>query len=261
MTISTTNNNAGTGAIVFGNTADNTDFTGKILTFEEDITSNIVSPNLFLSGTGTMQFNSTGGSLTLNGENTMEGTLTRSNSNGGTVVVNINANQNAIKKLNLWGADILTLNIHTDVTDVTFLSTDGTWAATLNIVGFKNYVIKFGTTLTQAQLDAITLNGVAVSAGYFTQVDGKIVESAAANTENNTLSEVVVYPNPAQDDLNISAPVGSEITITNIAGIQVKSLQADSKNTKLSVSGLNSGIYIVKVVSEGKSYVTKVVVQ
>lgn len=80
------------------------------------------------------------------------------------------------------------------------------------------------------------------------------------SNEVNVLEGIQVYPNPAADVVNVSAPVGSVITLSNLAGATVKSVIATSDSTSISVSGLASGLYVARVTSEGKSFVSKLVV-
>ncbi|MDG2280177.1 MAG: T9SS type A sorting domain-containing protein [Flavicella sp.] len=144
-----------------------------------------------------------------------------------------------------------TYNATFDLSEVGQINTWTQLQAQINISTLGDSPTKFWTTLNFTSAPVSTI----------VYLDDLLVTKGSLIAKAEVLDNVSVYPNPAKENLNISAPAGSEITITNIAGVHVKSLQADSKNTKLSVSGLNSGIYIVKVVSEGKSYVTKVVVQ
>ena len=161
-----------TNIATFSSTADNSGYSGTMTTFEKEITSNIASPNLFLSSNATFQFNNTAGGLILNGENSVEGTISRTGSNIGISIVSINANQNNIGTLNLNASDpdvILQLDVNATVTDIVFNNTGSIWGATLDIVGFNSGVINFGTSLSTTQLDAITLNGLVQTAGTITQ--------------------------------------------------------------------------------------------
>lgn len=72
----------------------------------------------------------------------------------------------------------------------------------------------------------------------------------------NALEGVSVYPNPVSDVLNVNAPVGSVIEVYNTLGAVVKS--AKGTNT-VSVSDLASGLYLLKVTNNGKTYQDKIV--
>ncbi|WP_166461137.1 T9SS type A sorting domain-containing protein [Flavicella sediminum] len=81
------------------------------------------------------------------------------------------------------------------------------------------------------------------------------------SNEVNVLEGLQIYPNPASEIVNISAEAGSRISLSNLAGATVRSLEATSGTSSVSVSDLPSGIYIVTVVSEGKTAVSKLVIK
>ncbi|MGA9639459.1 T9SS type A sorting domain-containing protein [Flavobacterium sp.] len=262
LTVSSTTTNPGTGNVVFGSTANNATFAGSILTFTQEIVSNIISPQVFLPTDATMLFNSTGGTLTLNGANTMQGKINRSaGATAGTSIVNFNANQTNMGLLLMSGSasPVLKFVINGSVSNLTFSSTSPDWGTgTLDIVGFKDDVLTIGgTSLTTDQLNAITLNGVAQTAGYFSQrANGFIVKTTSLGVKENTLEGVSIYPNPATDVLNVTAPEGSIIEIYNTLGAIVKT----AKETNLvPVSDLASGLYLVKVSKNGQFYQDKIV--
>lgn len=62
-------------------------------------------------------------------------------------------------------------------------------------------------------------------------------------------SIVNIFPNPAQDLLNISAEVGSTITVLDLQGKVVKTNLSDNYTTTLDIKNLTASVYIVQVVS------------
>jgi hypothetical protein len=81
------------------------------------------------------------------------------------------------------------------------------------------------------------------------------------SNESNQLEDVNIYPNPVEDELSVKAPLGSEITIFNTAGQNVKNTTSSGSITKISVNEIPSGLYIVKISNNGKTYNQKVVVK
>jgi hypothetical protein len=64
--------------------------------------------------------------------------------------------------------------------------------------------------------------------------------------ENN--SQIQIYPNPASGELFISsAPIGSEISISDMSGRVLLNEKINSENQKIDVSNLKSGVYLAKV--------------
>ena len=70
---------------------------------------------------------------------------------------------------------------------------------------------------------------------------------STASIDKNNLLEISLYPNPAKGTLNISAKNTIEsATIYNVLGKKVKSFPVNANTSSLDVSGLSTGIYILK---------------
>ena len=77
----------------------------------------------------------------------------------------------------------------------------------------------------------------------------KIVGSAedTASIDKNNLSNVSLYPSPAQNELTISAEnTIQNVTVYNVLGRKVQSFNVNATSMKLDVSSLSTGIYILK---------------
>jgi hypothetical protein len=65
------------------------------------------------------------------------------------------------------------------------------------------------------------------------------------------LNKIQIYPNPANGELFISsAPIGSEISISDMSGRVLLTEKINSNNHKIDVSNLKSGIYLAKIGDE-----------
>lgn len=85
--------------------------------------------------------------------------------------------------------------------------------------------------------------------------------STGINSIENNLS-LSVFPNPAQNELNISVSNASTInmvTINNLQGQQVYRESNIPNNSKLDVSTLPQGVYFIEVVSKGKIAIEKII--
>ena len=58
---------------------------------------------------------------------------------------------------------------------------------------------------------------------------------------------ITVYPNPAQDFLNVQAPLGSKVEILNTIGQLVFSLVVEQEFSSIQISSLPAGAYMVRV--------------
>ena len=71
-----------------------------------------------------------------------------------------------------------------------------------------------------------------------------LILAAKSNlTETESVSDLMIYPNPATDYVSITAETGSNVVITDMNGRCVKSFVAKTEHTEL--SGLTAGTYLV----------------
>jgi hypothetical protein len=81
------------------------------------------------------------------------------------------------------------------------------------------------------------------------------------STENFSISNIDVYPNPASDALNISIPYSyNKVSgrIVDLSGREVLTLP--NMSNKIDVSGLSNGMYVLDVTINNKSFQQKFVV-
>lgn len=86
----------------------------------------------------------------------------------------------------------------------------------------------------------------------------------AGNTNQFDLPEVLVYPNPTRQQINISYKNGfiKEVKIFDISGKEVKKLSVNNTQSVLSIHDLPSGMYILKILCDkGESIYKKIVKQ
>ena len=83
--------------------------------------------------------------------------------------------------------------------------------------------------------------------------------SIVKNIQN---SSITVFPNPAKDILNIalSEEMNGTLSLYDIQGSMVLTQSVDGKQSQLSTASLQNGIYVLTVVSENSSYVSRVVI-
>ena len=72
------------------------------------------------------------------------------------------------------------------------------------------------------------------------------------NVDEITDNEIVIYPNPAQNIVKLSAVSGqmSEVKIYNILGMLVEEIEITSEEMEINISDYNSGVYFVEVDGE-----------
>jgi Secretion system C-terminal sorting domain len=95
-----------------------------------------------------------------------------------------------------------------------------------------------------------------------TDLDGKQTNSFVVSvTLGNKPVNISVYPNPARDHIKIDFPSNGryEVDLLNIAGQSMNNhIVTTSDNLILNLSGLKSGIYIVRIIHEGTTESKKI---
>ena len=71
--------------------------------------------------------------------------------------------------------------------------------------------------------------------------------------------QLVVYPNPAGNELNIESPDYGLLSGYNQAGQKVLELNIDTGNSRIDLSRLKKGIYLFKVVTKNNTFIRKVI--
>ncbi len=106
-------------------------------------------------------------------------------------------------------------------------------------------------TITVTAQDTITIKTYLVS---FTV--------GTINVQTNSLVELKVSPNPAENYLDITSnEVISSVYIINLAGQELIHSRADVSNLRLNISSLKSGVYIVRIQTDKGTSVKKLVKQ
>lgn len=88
----------------------------------------------------------------------------------------------------------------------------------------------------------------------------KVIDSITGITPPNIDEDIVIFPSPIEDVLNIEASDAiREVRIVDIAGRIVKQAQQEGKKYEISVSELPSGVYLLQITKDsGQRFVHKV---
>jgi hypothetical protein len=100
------------------------------------------------------------------------------------------------------------------------------------LVYFRKGAEEWGTPLTISEIDPVALS-----------------------------SEILVYPNPVTDIIQISLPSDdySSLEIINSQGQCVLSKNRPSKKTNLNLKGFAKGVYLLRVIKKNKVEITRVI--
>ena len=72
-------------------------------------------------------------------------------------------------------------------------------------------------------------------------------------------TEIAVYPNPVKDNLNIRVNGTYQYSVFNSVGQEVMSGSSDGQS--VSISGLNKGLYIVRIITGSETHIQKIIVE
>lgn len=72
-------------------------------------------------------------------------------------------------------------------------------------------------------------------------------------------NSVTLYPNPTQGVINVKAESAANISVFNVMGEQVASVQSSTTISKVDISNLSEGPYVVKATTNDKVITRKVI--
>ncbi len=111
-------------------------------------------------------------------------------------------------------------------------------------------------------LDVLQLNGIDIENGHTHAVttDVEILASFKLRTgiENGISKNIRVYPNPVEGMLHIEASVDiEEVRIYSLDGRLTR--QAAHPQSRIDMSGLPSGLYLLRIKAAGNEHIVKIV--
>ena len=245
--------------ITFGNTSDHSGRTGDFVWVGANsvVTVNTADNGVFVPSGQKIQSNADNCSIIINGANVYKGDI---GVDGNRILTfDANKNQNSMGEIQFTGSGegTLNLNIDSSVTELFFADNSAVdWkTGTLNITGFKEGVVKFGTDnagLTAAQLAQITADGVGSGQTLALEADGTLVLATSLSIEDFDYQSKgrLTFPSVINNqNLQIKVPITS-YKIFNILGQQVQSFENKKEFQEINTSNLKAGIYIINI--EGK---------
>ena len=233
---------------VFGSTSDNSGFDGDFVfvgaggAFVVDTADNTT----FLPSGHKFQVNANNVSAEINGANVIQGNFVVGGSN--TLSIDFNKDQGNMGFVSFPADGTLNLNIDNSVANLSFANcSEEAWnAGTLNISGFTEGVVRFGTDntgLTAGQLSQITAD----NGGEPVALDsnGYLVNASSLSTndfDKDTLGRIS-YPTLTDNKIFFKKPQ-ENLKIFDLNGRMVIEKQSDNQ-TEIEVKTLNKGLYFI----------------
>jgi hypothetical protein len=120
---------------------------------------------------------------------------------------------------------------------------------------------------TYYPFDYIGFNGHTLTSGSTLENENVISDACSLNlavAENGITENVIVYPNPAKDILNINLPAqftAGNLTLINSMGQTVYAVRMDSNTVAVATNQFATGLYYLKISTEGNQVVKKVIIE
>ena len=231
----------------FGNSVSNSGYTGElVLLANSSLIVNTADDVIFYDGLK-IQVNGDNASTTLNGANVFASGLVIGGTN--TFTFNVNKNQSSMTNIIFQGDGTINMVVDNSVTNLTFANNSASsWSAgaKLNITGFQEGVIRFGTDntgLTATQLAQIFVNGGSTPVAL--DANGYLVFQSSLSTNDFELdkNKRISYPTLATSKLDFNKPQDN-VKVFDLTGKMI--LENKSKNqTEISINTLKQGLYLI----------------
>jgi len=120
-----------------------------------------------------------------------------------------------------------------------------------------------GKVLTVVVDSTSTFTAVGIDASFNFVSDSKVVTAISPGMEENAINRLTISPNPVDCRLSVELPEfnsSAGLTIMTPVGKILKVIKLDPKSDKrftVDVTGLHSGIYLIRIVTGSTSYVAK----
>jgi hypothetical protein len=142
-----------------------------------------------------------------------------------------------------------------EITDLTSLVAEFTLS--------EGAVAKIGEVIQES---GITVNNFETPVTYIvTAEDGTIANWIATISVHDGIEDILkssvrIYPNPANDVINITFAEGANIKILNMMGQELINLNSSSDLQKIDISNLTQGVYVVQITKDNNTFTSRITV-
>ena len=98
--------------------------------------------------------------------------------------------------------------------------------------------------------------------GTFAQRFSLVFQERTLDVDDNQITSVGLYPNPASDMVTISTPAGTqieEVTIFDIRGRKVMTLQFDDQQYSFNVADLETAVYLLQIKTDSGVFTSRLI--
>ena len=242
--------------VKFGSTYDGSSYSGTMIvagdnttTAKVTLTSDVADAGTFLKSGASISVVKNGGTINVNGKNTLKGDI--SLTAAFKVALNINKNQSAIGTITM-GSGTLNLALATDVTSAAFADNSSSdWGTgSLVITGAGDQEVSFGTTangITADQLAQITLNG----STPLINSTGKLIGSSIAVSTFNNAGGDNLWSNAANwsagipNDDTAKVTVDSDLIVDSSVTVGQIKMSGATSDASVTITATNSSVLTI----------------
>lgn len=144
----------------------------------------------------------------------------------------------------------------TDITDNTGATGERyNWDSSSDLNGAEPHLIDVNDTFGGGFITFTPFSGLGVSVGAL----AFLVEGEVLGVDDNLLSQISVFPNPASDVLNVKIPAGVDIQSVQLYDVLGKVVGNTIVNNEINISNLSRGVYILNMTTSVGTFTEKIV--
>ena len=132
-------------------------------------------------------------------------------------------------------------------------------SVTLTASGADTYLWSTGETsasITVSPTETTTYSVVGTTNGC--EGNAEFTVNVTVGIDENISTEITIYPNPTNGNLNINAAAMKQISITNTIGQTIYSQDVASDNVIIDMAQFHAGIYMIRIATENGTTVKRV---
>ena len=143
------------------------------------------------------------------------------------------------------------------------ISQRGQWVEKTQVIEYAGGGLSEGDIVSRLMVVRVPNENLPeTGSGTFRVDDISVVETTPSSVASLVNKQsVTVYPNPSTEYIYLKDSKGSQVSIYNITGTLVKTLVAKSDLERLSLARIPSGLYILRVKGDKRTFVEKITIK
>ena len=136
--------------------------------------------------------------------------------------------------------------------------------------GYSSYLWSTGETVYYIALDGSTMTAgthnywveASSTNGCVTRDSAIVIVGNSISVQSNEITKIEIFPNPANEFVNISNSVDNfNYQIISINGSIIESEKVEGNKTTIDISEMNNGVYFIKINTNDKIIIKKLIIE